>query len=326
MGIEYILKNFPLRVSLTDFCNLRCFFCSNEGMPSDRKNRTHIDLNSLKFLISTLAKNGLENLSLTGGEPTLYPKLKELLLFISSFSFKNTFFHTNGIELSRNLISGGLKNFTKIAVTIHTTDQRTWQRITGGTNLQFKKLQNNLKLLSKMKNGPKIEIKHVAIRGFDDSQEILKRFLDFCAENNFKFKFLNFEPIEKDQQNLVIPFQELKRKLESIGCKFLNFQGPFRGQSSYLPISWYKYKNTKGVVIEIGCGHPEACEACFNANEIFVMPTLEIKPCHISPQTIPLKQFIKNNDQKALCRAVVKSREILKLKPGENKHYWRENK
>lgn len=324
MNLKYILKNFPLRVAITDFCNLKCFFCSNEGMPPDQKNQKSIDLNSLKFLISILVKNGLENLSLTGGEPALYPKLKELLLFLSTIPIKNKFFHTNGIELNEDLISKGLKKFTKIAISIHTVDQNVWQKITGGSVFQFKKLQSNLKFLGKMKFGPKVEIKHVVIRNFNDSPEILRELLDFCAKNNFKFKFLNFEPIQNNQKDLVVPFHELRKKLENLDCKFLNLQGPFRSQSDYLPVLWYQYKNTKGVVIEIGCGDPKVCKACFNSNEIFVTSTLTIKPCHMASQIIDLTDIVKNKDEKRLCEVIVKSREILTMMPGKNKCYWQE--
>lgn len=324
MNLKYILENFPLRVAITDFCNLRCFFCSNEGMPQTQKNSTFIDLDSLKFLISTLTKSGLKTLSLTGGEPTLYPQLKELLFFLNTLPFKNKFFHTNGIELNNNLISNGLSRFTKIAISIHTTDLKTWQKITGGTNRQFKELQNNLRLLGGNKYNQKIEIKHVPIRGFNDSLVLLRGTLDLCAENNFKFKFLNLEPIKRDHQHLVIPVRVLRKKLESLGCEPLTEEESFRGQSDYLPITWYKYKNTKGVVIEIGCGSPKICRACFNSNEIFVTPSLKIKPCHMSLDTINLVEIIKNKDEEALCKAIIQSRKILKSKPGENKHYWQE--
>lgn len=325
MDIQYVLKNFPLRIAITDYCNLQCFFCSNEGMHLRQKNTTHIDFNSLKFLISTLSKNGLEGLSLTGGEPILYPKLEEFFFFLESETLKNKFLHTNGVALNEDIISNGLKNFTKIAVSIHTTGRKTWQKITGGTDSQFKKLQTNLKFLGKIKKGgPQIEIKHVIIQGYNDDLDIIKGTLDLCNGYGFKFKFLNFEPIKKEHQNLVVPFGGLKKKLENLGCKPLKKENTFRGQSDYLPVIWYKYKNTKGVAIEIGCGSPNVCKACFNSNEIFITSNLEIKPCHMSSQMIPLDQIIKSQDENAIYEAVIRSREILRSMPGMNKHYWQE--
>ena len=32
------LANYPIRIALTDYCNLDCVFCSNEGMGLTNKN------------------------------------------------------------------------------------------------------------------------------------------------------------------------------------------------------------------------------------------------------------------------------------------------
>jgi len=325
MTIKYILSNFPLRLIISDYCNLNCFFCSNEGLPLSQKNKTHASIESLKFLINVLVKNGLKNIALTGGEPSTYPPIKDLIRFINKFPFEQKFFHTNGILLGENLINGLLENFTKIAISVHAFEPTLWQKITGGSLLQYEMVLKNLFLLRKRGLSSKVEIKHVVIKGFNDSKEIIKKTIDFCAENNFKFKFLNFEPIRKEQIGLAIPIEKMRKKLEQLGCEPLPLDSFFRGQSSYLPLIWYRYKNIKGVLIEIGCGESWACESCYLSNEIVVTPFLEIKPCHMSNIYIPLASLIKNKDEEGILDAVRKSREILKEKPGLNKSYWNQS-
>ena len=109
IDIKWILEHFPLRIALTDYCNLKCFFCSNEGMDLSCKNLRHIDLESLKYLLKLTKENGLNNLSLTGGEPSLYSNIDELLTFVKSLNLKQTFFHTNGTYLTKELIDKHLK-------------------------------------------------------------------------------------------------------------------------------------------------------------------------------------------------------------------------
>lgn len=324
MKIEEILNKFPLRVALTDYCNLHCFFCSNEGMDLSCKNLRHADLESLKYLLMLTKNNGLNNLSLTGGEPSLYLHIDELLTFVRSLDFKQTFFHTNGAYLTKELIDKHLKYFSKVAVSTHSLNFEKWSNLTGGNQKQFDQLMENLKYLGEYSKAGQllVEIKEVPMTGVNDSEEDIKEILDLCAENKFKFKFLNFEPITKDQQKYQKDLKDIIKKIISLGAIPLPADESFRGQKDYLPLNWFNYKGTKGVVIEIGCGQKYACETCADSNEIFVDPSLQIKPCHASDFSIPLKEFIAGKEDRRILDAFVKSREFLATKPGLGASNW----
>ena len=320
--IRKILKEIPLRISITDHCNLNCFFCSNEGMDLSLKNTLEANFKKLLYLLRFLKKEGLKKVSITGGEPTCYSQLENLLKEINKLKFEESFFHTNGIFLNKKLILGELKNFSKIAISIHSLDFEEWKKMTGGRREQFNQILKNLKLVSKKGYENKIEIKVVLIKGINDSKKSIKKILDFCKENKFKFKFLIFEPIRENHQSLVIPLKDASNILESLGATKLPRENSFRGQRNYLPINRYEYKSIRGVLIEIGCGKKAVCEACFNSNEIFITPNLEIKSCHISPHTISLKKAIENKDDDEILDSLLSSRCFLKSCPGKNKQYW----
>lgn len=324
LKLKNILKIFPLRVAITDYCNLKCFFCSNEGMIKQQRNSKHIDIKDFEYLINILAENNLKQISLTGGEPTLHPKLEKILEIITRSNIKNTFFHTNGIELNQDLIDCSLKEFSKIAVSIHALDYTIWHKITCGSKDQYNKLLSNLELLGHAGYEQRLEIKHVPMYKINTSDKIIKNTLDLCAKYKFKFKFLNFEPIEKTQQKLIVPIESLIEKLKKLGCKPIENEKEFRGQMDYLPINWYEYKDTSGVAIEIGCGDKNVCKACYKSNEIFLNPNLELKPCHIHPHIISLKEFIKKRDKEKILEKIVESRIFLYSRPGENRTYWRQ--
>ncbi|MBU4348151.1 radical SAM protein, partial [Patescibacteria group bacterium] len=183
MRIKKALNNFPLRVSITDHCNLNCFFCSNEGMDFKNRNNHEIDLESFKYLVKTTKVAGLQTLSLTGGEPTIYSKIEELLDFVVSQKIPRTFFHTNGIALTKKLIDKYLVHFSKLAVSIHTTNYKIWKQLTRGKEEQFEILLENLNYLGELskKKKIKVEVKVVPIKGINDSSETIKDFLDLCS-------------------------------------------------------------------------------------------------------------------------------------------------
>lgn len=324
MVINEILENYPLRVALTDFCNLRCFFCSNEGMDLSCKNIRNANYEDLEYLLKLLKQNGLRGLSLTGGEPSLYPQIDRLLNLVEELDFKQTFFHTNGTHLTAELIRNHLHKFSKVAVSIHTIDFDTWQKLTSGPRVMFDRLMKNLEILAgySKKGELLVEIKVVPMKSVNDSEKNIREILEYCAERNFKFKFLNFEPITSDQKKFETSLEFLKTKVEGIGGEKLPPDNSFRGQASYLPLNWYKYKNVKGVLIEIGCGHPDICRDCYKSNEIFVDPNLDLKPCHSTTQTFPLKEFIEKKQDENILKAIVDSRVYLKSQPGKGKNIW----
>lgn len=324
MKIEKILSDFPFRISLTNHCNSNCFFCSNEGMPVAYKNNKEIDLENLTWIIETLSENGLKNIALTGGEPILYSKLDKLLNVLAQHKYDNLFFHTNGFLLNEKIADRLIESgFTKIAVSLHSTKYQTWHRITQGTISQFRQLIKNIKSLKDKK--VTIEIKQVIVKGVNDSPKDLEETLDFCAENHFKLKILNLEPINNNQIILKDELGKIKKLLKQLGCKNFKLDSEFRGQKNYLPIHYFEYKNTKGVLIDLLCGKPVGCNNCYKSNEIFLTPKLTLKPCHMTNFELDIKPSCKKKDEAGLINQVIESRKYLKTKPGIGKRFWSEN-
>lgn len=318
---EEFLRNLPVRISITDYCNLGCFFCSNEGMCYTQRNYSHIDINKFKTFINLLKQTGLKYVSITGGEPTSHPNIDEILTFLTQQSLETIFLHTNGILLNEQLIDKHIDSIKKLAVSIHATDFTRWHKITNGSSKQYELLQENLKHLKGKDN---VEIKQVTVKGVNDDAATIKSLADFCAENNFQYKILNLEAQSKDQIGLVPEFTIILDKLESIGAKEQPKDRSFRGQASYLPINRYEYNGIKIVAIDIGCGRKKVCTPCYLANEIFVTPQLEFKPCHISAKTFSISGAVQTRDAPSLADKIVASRAYLKSKPGRDKAYWRQ--
>lgn len=320
--IREILNHYPLRVAITDYCNLRCFFCSNEGMHLNQKNKVNMPLEVFEYLIKVLKSHGLTKLSLTGGEPTIHPKINQIIDFIDRNQFDELFFHTNGCFLSEPVIKKLSRSFTKLAVSIHAIDYPTWHAITKGTRMQFDKQRKGLDILSKGWGKMKIELKYVPIKGYNDSAEAIGAFLELCNKYHFIFKFLNFEAITPEQSKLVIPFEKIKNILLGLGCQAQPEDKYFRGQHDYLPIKRFRYKDTAGVAIEIGCGDPEVCRNCYKSNEVFITPYLTIKPCHADKYEINIADSLRDKNEDMLLKSIIESRLFLAKAPGAGKVIW----
>ncbi|MGD0976892.1 MAG: radical SAM protein [Minisyncoccia bacterium] len=101
-------------VEPSTFCQLKCPGCYR-ALNKDGAVRVHEDLSDMKKQIDMFVKTrNVQTISISGGEPLLYPKLKELLSYIKLKGLKTKIF-TNGIALDeknlRELKNHGANEF-----------------------------------------------------------------------------------------------------------------------------------------------------------------------------------------------------------------------
>lgn len=90
------MKLEELDLYLTNRCNLSCDFCSVEA----RKNCEELSFDRIKELVTEAKECGLEELHLTGGEPTLRNDLEQIVSFAVALGL-NVRLITNGTTLTR---------------------------------------------------------------------------------------------------------------------------------------------------------------------------------------------------------------------------------
>ncbi len=93
---------------LTNRCNFHCTYCRGFGMNDISKQKA---INIIKLWID----EGLKNIRFSGGEPTLYPYLIDLVSFSKDNEIKRIAISTNGSAKLRtycDLISAGVNDFS----------------------------------------------------------------------------------------------------------------------------------------------------------------------------------------------------------------------
>ncbi len=125
-----------LRISVTDRCNCRCFYClPEEGVPL----KSHRDILSLEEIYE-IAKFGVEHgiskIKLTGGEPLLRRNIIHLVELLSSIEGLRDFgMTTNGTLLApiaQKLKAAGLQ---RVNISLDTLDPEKYQKITRCGNI-----------------------------------------------------------------------------------------------------------------------------------------------------------------------------------------------
>src|SRR5580693_9312849 len=151
-----------LRLSVTDRCNIRCFYCMPEHDVQFVKRAEILDFEEIERFVRIAASLGVSKLRVTGGEPLLrrdLPLLVERLAAIPGI--RDVALTTNGVllpELAEPLYKAGLR---RLNVHIDTLDRARFQEITRRDDL-CKVLQGLA--LAKRLGYSKIKLNAVAVK------------------------------------------------------------------------------------------------------------------------------------------------------------------
>src|SRR6476619_330738 len=77
-----------LRISLTDRCNFRCFYCLPNGEPPLARKSTILTFEEIAYISDIFVSLGIEKIRLTGGEPMLRRNIEVLIAKLSDLKPK----------------------------------------------------------------------------------------------------------------------------------------------------------------------------------------------------------------------------------------------
>ncbi len=96
-----------LRVSLTRSCNFGCVYCAADGKAVVDPHVTSVE-KFLGWIRQITSLHDIEKIRLTGGEPTLYPDIVQLVAALKRETTARVYLTTNGHRLTR--LAGPLQN------------------------------------------------------------------------------------------------------------------------------------------------------------------------------------------------------------------------
>ncbi|MCW3988432.1 MAG: radical SAM protein, partial [Candidatus Bathyarchaeota archaeon] len=121
-----------LRISVTQRCNLNCFFCHKEGEDAFGQELTPTEITDI---VKMACKLGMKKVKITGGEPLLREDIVEIVSSIAQH-VDEVSLTTNGFlleEKAEALRSAGLQ---RVNVSLHAMNSDTFKEITGRTGLR----------------------------------------------------------------------------------------------------------------------------------------------------------------------------------------------
>ena len=181
-----------LRVSVTDRCNFRCDFCMPKH-PVWLDNGEVLTFDEITRLTTILARMGVENVRVSGGEPLVRKDIEKLVNMLSRVEgIKRVSMTTNGALLKGKASVLRKNGLSGVTVSVHSLRPELYDEITG-TRDMFGKVMDGIEEAERVGLSP-VKVNCVVTRGCNEN-EILD-FAKMAHDGDRVVRFIEYMPFD----------------------------------------------------------------------------------------------------------------------------------
>lgn len=263
-----------LRLSVTDRCNIRCFYCMPAENVAFRPREELLTFEEIEQFVRVAASLGINKLRLTGGEPLVRAELPKLIERLAAVpGIEDLALTTNGLLLAEQAAGLRAAGLDRLNVSLDTLSEATFERISRRTGLE--RVLAGI-FAAREAGFEKIRLNAVAIRGL--SEDDLVPLGGFAREHDFELRFIEFMPLDADgawNNAEVLTGQAIRGVLESA---FGPLEAVEREDTSQ-PAVDFRFVDGRG---RIGFINPVSQPFCGDCNRLRLTAEGEIRNCLFS--------------------------------------------
>lgn len=201
-----------IRLSVTDRCDLRCFYCMPEGFKDFETPDHWLNFDEIERVIGAFGRLGVKRVRITGGEPLVRKNLSELTGRLSRLpGIDDLSLSSNAVQLAKHAEALYQSGVHRLNISLDTLNADRFAHITGGGKLQ--KVIDGL-MAAKAEGFSPIKINMVAMKGVNDDE--IETMLEFCIEHGFTLRLIETMPMGETGRSALgqyISLQEVKERL-----------------------------------------------------------------------------------------------------------------
>ncbi|HKC21739.1 MAG TPA: GTP 3',8-cyclase MoaA [Gaiellaceae bacterium] len=295
-----------VRVSVTDKCNFRCTYCMPaEGLQWLRREEI-LSFEEIARLVSVLARLGVDEVRLTGGEPLVrrdLPVLVEQLAAIDGVH--DLSLTTNGVlldRLARPLVDAGLQ---RLNVSLDTLNHVRFAEIA-----RRDALDAVLRGLEEAERYPQlrpIKVNCVAVKGFTETE--VPALAELARRKPYVVRFIEFMPLDADEawrEDDVLAGAEIRAIIEE-------HYGPLEELPAKASSTAKRFRFADGAG-EIGFVNPVSEPFCSSCDRIRLTADGQLRTCLFSRREwdlmTPLRDGASDDALAELIRFAIRHKEL----------------
>jgi|GEM_PF-5949377 len=207
-------KSKYFRISLTDNCNLNCYFCHNEGQERSKSLKAFLSADDIIWTAQCAKVNGYSKFKLTGGEPSRHPEIIQIIKGISDLQVEDLSMITNGYKLYDNAMHYKNAGLHRLNVSLYTLNPMKFKKKNGGSALTLKRVINGIDEALKIGfTNMKLNYVWDGVDNYNDFMEIC----DFSGKRSLTVVLLPIMAYKNVANQEEITLMELSQLLVRIG-------------------------------------------------------------------------------------------------------------
>ena len=300
-----------LRVSLTDRCNFRCFYCLPHGEPPIAPKEEMLSYEEIEYLCDIFVELGIEKIRLTGGEPMMRRDIEQIIFKLAQLKQKGLVdlaLTTNGYFLPHRAQSLKDAGLDRITISLDSLKPDVFKTMTGVDVLD--RVMEGIAAAKEAGLDP-IKINAVIVRGHNEDE--VADFAAFAREHDVKMRFIEFMPLDSGHdwsREDVVSGREIRARIEE---RFpLEPLGVIRGSETSS-----RYRFADGAPGEIGIIAPVTEPFCGACSRIRLTADGQIRTCLFSTVEHSLRDVVRDGASRSDIIDFIQS-VVLKKEP---RHY-----
>ena len=300
-----------LRVSLTDRCNFRCFYCLPHGEPPIAPKEEMLSYEEIEYVCDIFVELGIEKIRLTGGEPLMRRDVEQIIFKLSQLKergLRDLALTTNGYFLPHRAQSLKDAGLDRITISLDSLKRDVFKSMTGVDVLD--RVLDGLAEAKRAGLDP-IKVNAVIVRGHNEDE--VADFAAFAREHDVKMRFIEFMPLDSGHdwsRADVVSGRAIRARIEA---RFpLEPLEVFRGSETSS-----RYLFADGAPGEIGIIAPVTEPFCGACSRIRLTADGQIRTCLFSTVEHSLRDVLRDGAGRAEIIDFIQS-VVLKKEP---RHY-----
>jgi cyclic pyranopterin phosphate synthase len=203
-----------LRVSLTDRCNFRCFYCLPHGEPPIAPKSEMLSYEEIEYVCGIFVELGIEKIRLTGGEPMMRRDIETIISKLGALKprLQDLALTTNGYFLPGRADALKAAGLDRITISIDSLRPDVFKRMTG-VDVLDRVLEGIM--AAKRAGLTPIKVNAVIVRGHNDDE--VADFAAFAREHGLGMRFIEFMPLDSGHEwsrEMVVSGREMRERIE----------------------------------------------------------------------------------------------------------------
>jgi cyclic pyranopterin phosphate synthase len=199
-----------LRISLTDNCDLRCFYCMPEEDYQFTPSQQLMQAAEIEAIAKVFVNEGVKKIRLTGGEPLVRKDFAAIIQKLAQLNVEITM-TTNGTRLHEFvevIKEAGIKSLN---ISLDTLQKDRFLLMTKRDKQE--QVMRNIQLM--LDNGINVKVNVVAMKGINEEE--INDFVEWTKNTPVHIRFIEFMPFDGNKWNSdkVLTLQQILNKISS---------------------------------------------------------------------------------------------------------------